>query len=131
MHEGKILLEKRRNEPSKGKWTIPGGIVELGETLQEAVLRETREETCLEVRNPRVLDVVDNVEVDEKGKTKYHFVIVDFALQAKSAKFRAASDAEELQWVSLDEVETYQLTKSFRVFFQRNKEVLKKLNCFT
>lgn len=127
--EGKILLEKRSNEPSKGKWTIPGGLVELGECLQEAVIREAREETCLDVENPRLLDIVDYIECDEEGKTKYHFVIVDYALRAKSSNFKAASDAEELRWVPLSEVEEYELTRSFRVFFQRNRQNLEKLNC--
>ena len=128
VREGKILLEKRRNEPSKGKWTIPGGLVELGEGLQEAVIREAQEETSLKAENPHLLDVVDNVEIDKNGKTKYHFVIIDYALQTKSSKFKAASDAEELQWVPLNEVETYELTQSFRIFFQRNRHVLERLN---
>ena len=127
--EGRILLEKRRNEPSKGKWTIPGGLVELGESLQEAVTREAREETCLEVEKPRLLDVVDYIESDEKGKIKYHFVIADYALKTDCTKFRAESDADELRWVPLEEVETYELTESFRVFFQRNRRSLENLNC--
>jgi len=127
--EGKILLEKRKNEPGKGKWSIPGGIVDLGERLEDAVIRETLEETCLEVEKPRLLDVVDNVELDDKGKVKYHFVIVDYALQVKSASFKAASDADELRWVPFDEVEKFNLTQSFRVFFQRNRQILEKASC--
>ena len=124
---GKLLLEKRKNEPSRGKWTIPGGLVELGETLEHAVIREAQEETCLEVTNPRLLDVVENVDLDEKGKVKYHFVIVDYALDAKNDGFNAASDAEELRWVPFDEVEAYDLTTSFRVFFKRNRKRLERL----
>jgi ADP-ribose pyrophosphatase YjhB (NUDIX family) len=66
INEGKIALIKRGNEPSKGKWTIPGGHVELGETLEQAVIRETKEETSLDVENPRLIDVVSNVDLDEK-----------------------------------------------------------------
>jgi 8-oxo-dGTP diphosphatase len=123
---GRLLLEKRKNEPSRGKWTIPGGLVELGETLEHAVVREAEEETCLEVKNPRLLDVVENVDLDENGKVKYHFVIVDYALDVKGDGFRVASDAEELRWVPFDEVEAYDLTSSFRVFFKRNR---KRLEC--
>jgi 8-oxo-dGTP diphosphatase len=68
--EGKIALIKRGNEPSKGKWTIPGGLVELGESLEAAVIRETKEETCLDIENPLMVDVVDNVDLDEQGKVK-------------------------------------------------------------
>ena len=124
---GRLLLEKRKNEPSRGKWTIPGGLVELGETLEHAVVREAKEETCLEVKNPRLLDVVENVDLDENGKVKYHFVIVDYALDAKGDGFRVASDAEELRWVPFDEVEAYDLTSSFRVFFRRNRKLLERL----
>lgn len=124
--EGKILLEKRKNQPGKGKWSIPGGIVDLGERLEDAVIRETLEETCLEVEKPRLLDVVENVELDDKGKVKYHFVIVDYALRTKSSDFRVSSDADELRWVPFDEVEEFDLTESFRVFFRRNRQALEK-----
>jgi ADP-ribose pyrophosphatase YjhB (NUDIX family) len=122
---GKILLEKRKNEPSKGKWTIPGGLVEVGESLEHAVVREAKEETCLDVENPSLIDVVDNVDWDQKGKVKYHFVIVDYLVSVKSGTVpQAASDAEDLRWVPFDEVEKYDLTQSFRVFFRRNRRKL-------
>jgi 8-oxo-dGTP diphosphatase len=124
VHDGRILLEKRKNEPSRGKWTIPGGLVELGETLERAVVREVEEETRLVCRNgevPKLIDVVENIDLDEKGVVKYHFVIVDYMIRVDSTAFEAASDAEELRWVSFDEVETFDLTLSFRVFFRRNR----------
>ena len=126
--EGKIVLIKRGNEPSKGKWSIPGGHVELGENLKAAVIRETKEETCLEVDNPRLVDVVDNVDLDEKGKVKYHYVIIDYLVHVKSGEIEAASDAEELRLVPFDEVENYNLTASFRVFFRQNRAKLEKTN---
>jgi 8-oxo-dGTP diphosphatase len=123
-----ILLEKRKNRPGKGKWSVPGGLVELGETLDHAVIREVGEETCLRVFEPCLVDVVDNVELDEAGKVQYHFVIVDYHVKVKSGLPRAMSDAEELRWVPLDEVEEYDLTSSFRFFFKRNKEKLRNLS---
>ena len=60
--DGKILLEKRKNDPGKGKWSVPGGLVELGENIEQTVLREVREETGLEVEKPEHIDVVDNVD---------------------------------------------------------------------
>jgi len=122
--EGKILLEKRSNEPAKGKWSIPGGVVEVGEPLEEAVIRETLEETGLTVEEPRLVDLVYQVDRDEEGKVKYHFVIIDYLVKVKSGKPVAASDAEELRWVALDEVEAYNLTASFRRFFVKNKKKL-------
>jgi 8-oxo-dGTP diphosphatase len=128
--DGKIALIKRGNEPSKGKWTIPGGLVEVGESLEVAVVRETKEEVCLEVENPLLLDVVDNVDLDEHGKVKYHYVIIDYLVQVISGTIRAASDAEELRWVNFNEVEDYNLTASFRLFFRRNREKLERANSF-
>jgi 8-oxo-dGTP diphosphatase len=125
LNDGKILLEKRKNEPSRGKWTIPGGLVELGETLEHAVVREVEEETCLkcvEGEVPSLIDVVDNIDLDEQGKVKYHFVIIDYIVKVKDTEFRVASDAEDLRWVPLDEVEEFILTSSFRVFFRRNRQ---------
>jgi 8-oxo-dGTP diphosphatase len=130
LDEGKILLEKRKNQPGKGKWTIPGGLVDLGERLEHAVVREVEEETCLECvkdEKPRLIDVVDNIDRDEKGKVKYHFVIIDYHVKVRGNVFKAASDAEELRWVAFDDVEKYDLTSSFRVFFRRNRQKLEHL----
>jgi mutator protein MutT len=126
--DGKILLEKRKNEPGKGKWSIPGGLVELGESVEQTVIREVKEETGLEVEKPEHIDVVDNVIRDENGEVKYHFVIIDYFVKLKGGTMKAMSDAEELRWVTFDEVEKYDLTKTFREFFQRNKQKLEKLN---
>ena len=124
INEGKIALIKRGNEPSKGKWTIPGGLVELGESPEQAVIRETKEETGLDVENPSLIDVVSNVDLDEKGKVKYHYVIIDYFVHVKNGTAQAASDAVELCWVPFDEVEDYDLTTSFRLFFRHNREKL-------
>jgi 8-oxo-dGTP diphosphatase len=130
VHEGKIVLAKRGNEPSKGKWTIPGGLVELGESMEHAVIREAKEETCLDVENPCLIDVVDNVDLDEKGKIKYHYVIVDYFVHVNGGTLKAASDAANLRWVPFDEVESYDLTASFRLFFRNNREKLSKASSY-
>jgi mutator protein MutT len=126
--EGRILLAKRKNEPGKDKWSVPGGIVELGETLEQTVVREAREETGLIVEDPEPIDVISQVTLDENSKIKYHFIIIDYFVRFKNAAAEAGSDVGELEWVALDQVEKKDLTKSFRVFFQKNEEKLKKLN---
>jgi len=121
IQKGKILLEKRKNAPGKGKWSIPGGLVELGESPELAVIREVKEETGIEVEDPLLVDVVNNVSLDEKGKIRYHYVIVDYLVKVRSGEPKAASDADELRWVSLSDVQEYDLTGSFRDFFRRNR----------
>ena len=128
VQDGKILLEKRKNPPGKGQWSVPGGLVELGESIEQAVLREVKEETGLEVEKPKHIDIVDNVDLDEQGKVRYHFVIVDYFVKLKSGTARAASDAEDVRWIQLSDVEKYDLTRTFRAFFQRNRQRLNRLN---
>jgi len=126
----KILLVKRRIEPGKGKWTIPGGIVELGETPEETVVREVMEECGLQVENPALIDVVNNVIHDDKDKIKYHFVILDFLVELKGGKLRPNDEILEAKWVPLDDVEKYDLTSSFRRFFDRNRDLLYQMESF-
>ena len=125
---GKILLEKRKYDPGRGKWSIPGGLIELGESVEQTVVREVLEETGLEVGSPRHIDVVDNVVKDDNGDVKYHFIILDYFVKLRGGTLKAASDAEDLKWVSFDEVEKYDLTKTFRAFFKRNRQTLEKLD---
>jgi 8-oxo-dGTP diphosphatase len=121
---GQILLEKRKNSPGKGKWAVPGGLVELGEEVEQAVIREVKEETGLEVYEPRLVDVVNYVSLGEKGGVIYHYVILDYLVTVKSGNPKAASDADALKWVPFSEVEEYDLTESFRLFFRRNRQKL-------
>ena len=125
---GKILLEKRKGEPGRGRWGLPGGLVELGESIEQTVAREVKEETSLEVEKPELIDVVDNITVDENDRIKYHFVIAVYLVKLKGGTLKAADDAAEVKWVPLEDVEKYDLTKSFREFFQRNRQKLEKLN---
>jgi len=128
--DGRILLEKRGNEPGKGKWSVPGGIVELGESPEQAVVREVQEETGLRVRKPILIDVVNNLTMDETGKIKYDFVIIDYLVAVEGGDAKAASDAEELNWVPLNDVHNYSLTLSIQEFFRRNMEKLEKLSSY-
>ena len=104
VENGRALLVRRGNEPLKGEWSIPGGVVELGETLREAVAREAREETGLEVEAGEVLEVVDRIMRDPERKVQYHYVLVDFLCRRISGEARPEADASELRWVTLAEL---------------------------
>ena len=127
IREGKILLEKRKNEPGRGKWSIPGGVVNLGESPELAVVREVKEETGLEVAAPCLIDVVSDVSLDENEKIKYHFIVVDYFVTVCRGELKAASDADALKWVPFNGVEEYDLTRSFRAFFKRNRQKMETL----
>jgi ADP-ribose pyrophosphatase YjhB (NUDIX family) len=108
--EGRALLIRRAKPPLQGRWTIPGGTVELGETLQEAVVREMAEETGLEVEPLEVLTVFDSIERGSEGTVEYHHVIVDFLCRYMGGEAQAASDALEARWVEPGDLASFGLT---------------------
>lgn len=109
-----FLLIKRGKEPGKGSWSIPGGLVELGETVTEAVKREVKEETGLEVEIDHLLDVVTNIIRDERGRVKYHYVLIDYLLYPKGGELCLSSDASDVRWVKTEELEQYGLTQALK-----------------
>lgn len=127
VQDGKILLAKRGSEPGKGKWSVPGGLVELGEKVEKAVVREVKEETNLDVEVVRLIDAVNNIIQDSNGKLRFHFVILDYLTKLKGGTLQSSSDVLDTKWVRLEEAEDYDLTDTFRAFLKRNKDELKKL----
>jgi 8-oxo-dGTP diphosphatase len=111
LESGRVLLIKRGQEPLKGHWSLPGGVVELGETLVAALGREVREETGLEVHIGPVVDVLDIVERDADGSIQYHFVVVDYLCRPVTHALRCGSDADEARWVEAAGLDAYRLTE--------------------
>ncbi len=102
---GKVLLVRRGHEPLKGEWSLPGGALELGETLHQGVVREVLEETGLTVVPAGIVEVLDRITQDEvSGRTRYHYVLVDFLCRVTGGTLRGGSDAEEARWVAHEEV---------------------------
>ena len=99
----RVLLAKRGQEPGKGTWTLPGGVVELGETLEEAVKREILEEVSIEIRVCGLVKLVNRI-VRESERVRYHYVIVDFWGYPVSGQLRASSDCSDARYVPLDEI---------------------------
>jgi 8-oxo-dGTP diphosphatase len=111
--DGRVLLARRAKPPLLGRWSIPGGTVELGETLEEALVREMAEETGLAVEPLEVLTVFDRIQRDGKN-VLFHYVIVDYLCRLLSGDARAGSDAAEVRWVRPDELERFELTPKAR-----------------
>jgi ADP-ribose pyrophosphatase YjhB (NUDIX family) len=105
----KALLVRRATEPLKDEWSVPGGILELGEKLRVGAAREALEETGLTVEVGEVLDVFDSIFPDADGRTQYHFVLIDFLCRPIAGEAKAGSDVSEVRWVKEDELAALKL----------------------
>ena len=108
---GRILLVERAKDPLKGWWSLPGGIVETGEKLADAMRREVREETGLEVEPLSMFEIFERVIPDDAGRTEYHYVLIDYLCKVVGGTLEAASDASRAAWVSQSELGDYRLTE--------------------
>lgn len=100
---GKVVLVRRGHAPLEGEWSIPGGVLEVGETMREGVIREAREETSLTVEALDLLGVYDRVLRDDRGQVLYHYVLIDFLCRVREGSLREAGDAAEARWFTQQE----------------------------
>jgi len=112
VQDGRVVVVKRATEPLKGRWSIPGGMLELGEKLREGAAREALEETGLLVEAGEVLDVFDAIYVDPAGLTQYHYVLIDFLCRPVGGELRASSDVTEAHWASDAELDALGMTEN-------------------
>ena len=107
--QGRVLLVKRGSPPLLGEWSLPGGVVELGETLRAAAEREALEETGLIVKAGEVLEVLDRIIPGKAGAPQYHYVLIDFLCAVRGGELRAGGDAADVAWADESELEKFKL----------------------
>jgi 8-oxo-dGTP diphosphatase len=112
IHGDRALLVRRATEPLKGEWSVPGGVLELGEKLRDGTAREALEETGLKVEVGEVLDVFDSIFADDGGRTQYHYVLIDFLCHPVSGQAVAGSDVSAVKWVTEPELADMHLRDS-------------------
>lgn len=107
----RVVLVKRAHPPIQGHWSIPGGVLEVGEMVRDAAIREAREETGLIVEPGELLGVYDRILRDPEHRVQYHYVLIDFLCRAVGGELLAASDADEVQWFTREELPSLNLAE--------------------
>ncbi|HWI20753.1 MAG TPA: NUDIX hydrolase [Vicinamibacterales bacterium] len=125
VRDGKALIVKRAHEPRKGEWSLPGGMLDLGESLADAVRREVKEETGLDVELGPIIETFDRVHRDADGRVRYHFVIIDYVCWSDDGEAVAGSDAEDVAWVSAGGIEAYGVNAHAAEVIRRGLKVLR------
>ena len=111
IEDGRVVLVKRGHPPLEGRWSIPGGVLEIGETLRKAAVREALEETGLAVEPGELLGVFERVIPDEQGRMRYHYVLIDFLCRRVAGELQAGDDASEVRWVRREELAGLELAR--------------------
>ena len=122
--QGRVVVVRRGHEPLKGEWAIPGGVLEIGETLRAGAAREAMEETGLVVEAGEVLEVLDRIVRDAEGRIQFHYVLVDFLCRVTGGELRAGEDAEEARWLSAAELDEFPIADSAAEVLRKGLEKL-------
>ncbi len=118
-----VLLVKRNNEPNMGKWALPGGVVTVGERVEDAVRREVKEEVGLEVKLEGLIDVLDDIFHDGTGRVKYHYILVSYLASPSGGKVKLNDESSEVNWFGVTEVRSIFATDNTKRVVQKYLEM--------
>lgn len=119
IRRGCILLVERGREPLKGSWSLPGGVLETGETLQAGLGREVREETGLEVKAARLFEVFERIMPDAESRVEYHYVLLDYLCRVAGGAAKAGDDVSRVEWVAKKDLKKYRITEGTEAVIRR------------
>ncbi len=119
VQDGRAVIVRRAGEPLAGEWSVPGGVLELGETLRQGAVREAHEETGLRVEAGELLDVFDSIFPDPDGRTRYHYVLIDFLCRVTGGELRAGSDVSDARWITAADIPSLNLRDSIAAVLRR------------
>ena len=120
--DGKVLVVQRGREPARGRWTVPGGVVDLGEEMCQAAAREVREECGIEIEVGQAVGILDNIVRDEDGAIRFHYAIVDFAARYTSGELRLNDELMDAAWITPDQFDEYGVAQRARPVLLRALE---------
>lgn len=112
VHDNRVVIVQRGTEPLKGQWSVPGGALEVGETLRECAAREALEETGLQVEAGEVLEVFDAIYREPDGRIQYHYVLIDFKCRLVGGELRAGADALDAKWVTAKDLDRFSVAET-------------------
>jgi 8-oxo-dGTP diphosphatase len=115
----RVLLERRGQPPAQGSWSLPGGLIDVGESAEDAVRREVREECGIEVTVGPMLGIFEPIVRDPDGRVRYHYVVVDYLAYHHGGEVQAGDDAADVEWVVPEELDTYALMPATRAMIER------------
>jgi len=118
-----VLLVMRGKNPGYGEWSIPGGAILVGETLEQAVVREIREEVGIQVEPVGLVEALDRIIHDERGMILYHYILLDFLCLYLSGRLKAGSDAIKARWVKDSDIEKYALPRETEMVIRKGLEM--------
>ncbi len=114
-----VLLVERGKAPARGLWGLPGGAVEVGETLEEGVAREVLEETSVVIKPVELLTIFNSINRDDEGKVRTHFILFEYFCEYVSGDVVAGDDAPDARWVSIDDLDSINIMKFTRDFIEK------------